>query len=61
MNIAVFSTKGYDRRSLEQVNESFGHQLTFFETRLTPKTATLANGFDGICVFVNDDVRRGRH
>jgi D-lactate dehydrogenase len=56
MNIAVFSTKGYDQRSFEQVNKEFGHQLTFFDTRLTIDTASLANGFEGVCVFVNDQV-----
>ncbi len=56
MNIAVFSTKGYDQRSLQKINESFGHQLTFFETRLRAETAALAAGYDGVCIFVNDDV-----
>ena len=56
MNIAVFSTKGYDQRSFERVNQEFDHQLTFFDTRLTADTASLACGFEGVCVFVNDDV-----
>jgi D-lactate dehydrogenase len=56
MNIAVFSTKGYDQRSFERANVQFGHQLTFFDTRLTAHTASLAGGFAGVCVFVNDEV-----
>lgn len=56
MRIAVFSTKGYDQRSFEGVNKDFGHELAFFETRLTVDTAALAEGFTGVCVFVNDDV-----
>lgn len=32
--------------------------MTFFETRLTPKTAALAAEFEGVCVFVNDEVNR---
>ncbi|MCB0196541.1 MAG: 2-hydroxyacid dehydrogenase [Anaerolineae bacterium] len=56
MNIAVFSTKGYDLRSFEQVNAGYGHQLTFFEARLTADTASLATGFEGVCIFVNDEV-----
>jgi D-lactate dehydrogenase len=55
MNIAVFSTKGYDQRSFELANEQFGHQLTFFDTRLCADTASLAGGFAGVCVFVNDE------
>jgi D-lactate dehydrogenase len=56
MKIAIFSTKGYDRRSFEQTNGDFGHKLTFFDTRLTSDTASLAKGFEGVCVFVNDEV-----
>jgi len=58
MKIAMFSTKRYDRRSFEAANQNFGHELTFFEPRLTPHTASLANGFRGVCVFVNDEVNR---
>lgn len=56
MKVAVFSTKGYDRRSLERMNAHFGHELTFFDARLTADTASLAGGFEGVCVFVNDEV-----
>jgi D-lactate dehydrogenase len=58
MKIAMFSTKRYDRRSFEAANQTFGHELTYFEPRLTPDTAALANGFRGVCVFVNDEVNR---
>lgn len=58
MKIAIFSTKRYDSDSFTQVNTRFNHQLTFFETRLTAQTAALAVGFDGVCVFVNDEVDR---
>ncbi|MBN1218222.1 MAG: 2-hydroxyacid dehydrogenase [Anaerolineae bacterium] len=58
MKIAMFSTKGYDRRSFERVNQKYGHELTFFEARLTPNTAPLAVGYEAVCVFVNDDVNR---
>jgi D-lactate dehydrogenase len=56
VNIAVFSTKGYEQRSFERVNREFDHILTFFDTRLTADTASLARGFEGVCVFVNDEV-----
>jgi D-lactate dehydrogenase len=55
MKIAVFSTKSYDRQSLERYNAPFGHELTFFEPRLSPDTAALARGFPGVCIFVNDN------
>lgn len=54
MRVAVFSSKSYDRRFLEAANETRGHELAFFEPRLSIETAPLAYGFDGVCVFVND-------
>ena len=54
MQVAVFSAKSYDRRSLETINASFGHELVFFSPNLAPETAKLAAGFPVVCVFVND-------
>ena len=58
MKVAVFSTKAYDRRFLEAVNTDYGHELDFFEPRLSEHTATLASGFPAVCVFVNDRLDR---
>ncbi len=57
MKVAVFSTKPYDRRFLEEANKQYGHNLHFFETRLTEETARLAEGHEAVTVFVNDDCR----
>ncbi|HEY9899888.1 MAG TPA: 2-hydroxyacid dehydrogenase [Pantanalinema sp.] len=54
MNIAVFDTRPYDRASLDEANEAFGHALTYFESRLGPETVALAKGFPAVCAFVND-------
>lgn len=54
MKVAVFSTQPYDRRFLER--ENTGHDLTFFEPRLNHETAPLAEGFEAVCCFVNDDL-----
>ena len=56
MKIAVFSTKPYDQKFLMEANEQFGHELSFFEPRLTPKTASLAAGYPAVCAFVNDEL-----
>jgi D-lactate dehydrogenase len=56
MKVAFFSSKPYDRQSFEQVNASYGHELVFFEPRLTAETVSLATGFPAICVFINDTV-----
>ena len=42
MRVAIFSTKNYDRVFLEAANATYGHELVFFEPRLTEET-TLAN------------------
>ncbi len=55
MDIAVFSTKSYDRTFLDAAN-SAGHRLSYLEARLTAETAVLAKGARAVCVFVNDQV-----
>lgn len=54
MKLALFSAHGYDRTFFEEENVRFGHELVFFEAGLDARTAPLAAGFDGVCVFVND-------
>lgn len=58
MKILVFSTKAYDRNFLEAASGKSGHDLHFVEERLNERTAAHAKGYDGICVFVNDQVDR---
>lgn len=58
MRVAVFDAQNYDRTSLDEVNKRFGHELVYFEPRLTPKTASLAKGFPVVCSFVNDNLAR---
>lgn len=56
MKIAVFDTKSYDKTFFETYNNQNDLDFTFFETKLTPKTVALANGYDVVCIFVNDIV-----
>lgn len=56
MKVAVFSTKRYDKQFLEAANQSYQHDLVFFEARLTAATVALANGFPAICPFINDQL-----
>ncbi|MDX1301056.1 2-hydroxyacid dehydrogenase [Photobacterium sp.] len=58
MKIAVFSTKKYDQASFELVNDSYQHELVYFDFRLTRQTARMAHGFDAVCAFVNDDLSK---
>jgi D-lactate dehydrogenase len=56
MRVAVFSTKPYDERFLTTAAEGTDHQLDFFEARLDRTTASLADDYDVVCAFVNDDL-----
>lgn len=58
MKIAVFSTKPFEAAALAAASEAapVSHELRFFEERLHTATAPLAQGFDAVCVFVNDRV-----
>lgn len=56
MRIAFFDTKPYDKPSFIKYGEQHGVTFKFFETKLNEDTVDLANGFDGVCVFVNDTV-----
>ena len=57
IKIALFDAKSYDKASFEKYI-SKDVSITFFETRLTEDTVELANGFDVVCVFVNDIVNK---
>ncbi|MEM9486968.1 MAG: 2-hydroxyacid dehydrogenase, partial [Cyanobacteria bacterium P01_F01_bin.116] len=59
MKTAFFNTKRYDERSFTQINADYGHELTFFEPRLTLETAAIASGFPAVCAFINDDLSEG--
>lgn len=54
MKIAVCSTQPYDRESLTALNADGGHELVFFEARLTQQSAPLFAGYNTLCCFVND-------
>lgn len=56
MKIAIFNTKRYDQCYFDAANQEYQHQLTYLEPRLTRDTAPLAEGYDAVCVFVNDVV-----
>lgn len=58
MKVAIFSTKKYDQESLDAANFEVGHEIHYFETRLTSETCSLVKGFDAVCVFVNDSADR---
>ena len=58
MDVAIFSTKPYEQKSLEEANLKYGHDLHFWDLHLNEDTASLASGFKSVCVFVNDHLNR---
>ncbi|MCC6933949.1 MAG: 2-hydroxyacid dehydrogenase [Deltaproteobacteria bacterium] len=58
MKIAMFSTKSYDEVSFCKANEISGHRVTFLKPQLELETARLAQGFEAVCIFVNDILSR---
>lgn len=56
MRFAFFDTKPYDRESFMNAAKGKDIEFKFFETKLNEDTVGLAQGCDGVCVFVNDTV-----
>jgi len=56
MKIAFFDTKSYDRAAFDKYGALYGIEFKYFETKLNEDTVFLAQGFDGVCAFVNDAV-----
>ncbi|MBL0420201.1 2-hydroxyacid dehydrogenase [Ramlibacter sp. AW1] len=54
MQVAVFSTRSYDRDFLTRANAAGRHRLVFIDARLDAATVAAAAGSRAVCVFVND-------
>ncbi|MFD2263968.1 2-hydroxyacid dehydrogenase [Lacibacterium aquatile] len=53
IKITLFSTQPYDRRFFDAAADP-SIEFTYQEAALTPHSIALAEGADGVCVFVND-------
>lgn len=58
IKVAFYDTKEYDLPSFEKYGKERGIFFKFFESKLDLETAQLAQGYEGVCVFVNDDVNK---
>ena len=54
--IAVFSAKNWVTNAFQEVNLTYGFDISYLEPRLYAETARLAENFDVVCAFVNDHV-----
>ena len=60
MKIVFFGTQPYDRESFDTLNSNgtYGFDIVYHHSHLTPDNAILARGADGVCIFVNDTADR---
>ena len=58
MKVAFFDAKPYDIPGFEKSIENTGITIKFYEAKLCPDTVQLAEGYDAVCIFVNDTVDR---
>ena len=56
IKVVFFDAKEYDRQSFMNSNKDEEFEILYLETRLSEDTCKLADGYDVVCVFVNDDV-----
>ena len=56
MKLAFFDAKSYDVPGFDRYAEPAGIEIKYYEPNLNRDTVSLANGFDAVCVFVNDTV-----
>ncbi len=56
MKIAFYGTKPYDIKWFKPLAEEYGFEIRFIELPCNEDTVGLANTYDAICIFVNDDI-----
>ena len=54
VKVAVFNTRRYEKRALEEAAKGTPVQFTFLEPRLDEQTAVMAAGHEAALIFVND-------
>lgn len=61
MKIVSYSTKHYDSKHMDLINQDprFQYDIEYFDFPLTQQTAKNAVGADAVCIFVNDDANLG--
>lgn len=54
--IAFFDSKQYDIESFNSINKNY--EIKYFESKLSIDNVILCQGFDAVCVFVNDAITK---
>ena len=59
MKILFYDAKSYDKESFQEALSAFPNiKVEYTKSDLDPLTASMADGFDGVCAFVSSDVSR---
>ncbi|MFT5904444.1 MAG: D-lactate dehydrogenase [Cryomorphaceae bacterium] len=58
MKVVVYSSREYDRTTLGAASAGGSVEFSFYNHQLTRHTVSSADGFDGVCLFVNDHADR---
>lgn len=63
LKVAFFGAKDYDRIFFSELSRDKGEgtynvDIRYFNSRLTAESASLAKGYDAVCIFVNDEAPR---
>lgn len=56
MRLAFFSVMPFEKKAFDKVNQLFQYDIHYFEEKLNERNVVICEGFDAICVFVNDQV-----
>lgn len=56
MRIILFSSKSYDQQSFSRAHLPDDWQVSFQEAHLREDSASLAEGYEVVCAFINDDL-----
>lgn len=54
--ICFFDTKPYDKTYFDLLKDQYGIEIEYFESKLGPKTAYMAKGYEAVVAFVNDTI-----
>lgn len=58
VKVAFFDAKPYDKASFSKISDLYDFKIKFFETKLTPDSVKLSQGYDVVCAFVNDNLSK---
>lgn len=56
VKVAFFDSKPYDIEVFKNLNSSYGFDVRFYKNHLNCENVVLAQGYDVVCVFVNDSL-----